>query len=253
MPMPAYDQLGENQTFYQDFQSILDETLQILADGHYQQKKKDLQNDLHNQSKLISKKQSPALVSAQIINNRIAKQNKKKEILELQKYISDQQQKFRSSLYSLKSKLEQWVQQYVVVAPEKGIVLFTSFLQENQLVANGQDLFYLQPPQNTYYGQILAPQNGLGKIKNGQRVLIRLESYPSNEFGYLTGTVNYISNIPTATDSFLIKVDLPKGLQTNYNKPIVFRNDLRAQAEIMTDDRRLFDRFLGQLRDFGKR
>lgn len=208
--MTTFNNLGEIQVFYQDFQNELNKALRTLPE------------------------------------------NKKKKIPE-QKYISDQQQKLRSSLYSLKSKLEQLVKYYLVIAPENGIVLFTSFLQENQSVAEGQGLFYLQPLQNIYYAQTLVSQKGLGKIKRGQRVLIRLESYPSNEFGYLTGTVNYISNIPTSKDSFLIKVDLLRGLQTNYNKPIAFRNNLRGQAEIIMDDRTLFDRFVDQLRDFGKR
>ena len=78
--------------------------------------------------------------------------------------------------------------------------------------------------------------------------MLKVESYPSNEFGYLTGVVNYISSIPNRRDSFLVKVDLPRGLQTNYDKTIFFRNHLLAQAEVITDDRKLFDKFTGQLK-----
>ena len=80
-----------------------------------------------------------------------------------------------------------------------------------------------------------------------------MESFPSNEYGYLTGIVDYISNIPSGTDSFLIKVSLPNGLQTSYNKQIFFRNDLLAQAEIITEERRLFDRLTGQLKKIWSR
>lgn len=298
-PIPSFSDLGEAQPAYQDFESTLKETLQILAKGYYQQKKQALQKDMHylsdiqnnnqqqqqlikqdvelqqteykaneslakdkviaplelnqNKSKVIGKEQSLEQMSAQLINDNIAAQNKKKEMLELQKYIVDQQQKFRSALFTLKSKIEGWVQQYVIIAPENGKVLFTSFLQENQLLTNGQELFYIQPPQSLYYGQMMVSQTGMGKIKTGQKVLIRVDSYPSNEFGYLSGIVNYISSIPTAKDSFLIKVDLPKGLQTNYNKTIFFRNNLIAGADVITDNRKLFDRFLGQLKDISKR
>jgi len=77
--------------------------------------------------------------------------------------------------------------------------------------------------------------------------MLKVESYPSNEFGYLTGSIGYISNMPGKTDSFLIRVDLPKDLRTNYGKNIFFRNNLFATAEIITDDRRLSDRFIGEL------
>lgn len=298
-PFPSFDQLGEIQSSYEDFENTLKETLQILANGYYQQKKMALEKDLHflsaiqlnsrqqqdlisqdvdlqqteynaneslakdkviaplelnqNKSKVIGKKQSLAQMNAQIINNSIAEQSKRKEILELQKYVTDQQQKFRSSLFTLKSKVAEWVQQYTIIAPEKGRVLFTSFLQENQLLTAGQELFYIQPNQSLYYGQMLASQNGLGKIKTGQRVLIHVESYPSSEFGYLTGTVGYISSMPSPNDSFLIKVDLPKGLLTNYNKTVFFRNNLIAEAEVLTDSRKLFDRFMGPLKNILRR
>jgi multidrug efflux pump subunit AcrA (membrane-fusion protein) len=297
-PLPSFDKLGEVQSAYQDFQNIWEETLQILGNGYYQQKKKallkdnaylssiqnnengqlslirqdyDLQqteykaNELlamekviapielnQNKSKVISKEQSLQQAHAQLIYNDIASHNKQKEIMDLNKFIIDQRQKLRSALYILKSKIEAWVQQYIIVAPEAGIVLFTSFLQENQLLSAGQELFYIQPPQSQYYGQMMVAQTGFGKIKEGQRVLIKVESYPSAEFGYLRGSVSFISKIPTEKDSFLVKVDLRTGLQTNYNKSIVFRNSLSAQAEVITDERKLFDRFLGQLNQLSK-
>jgi len=92
-----------------------------------------------------------------------------------------------------------------------------------------------------------AGQAGFGKIKNGQRVILRLNGYPSAEFGYIEGKVSYISNLPNEQDSFITKIDLPAGLMTNYKKSIFFRNNLSASAEVITDDRRLIDRLFGQL------
>ncbi|MBS1946817.1 MAG: HlyD family efflux transporter periplasmic adaptor subunit [Bacteroidetes bacterium] len=298
-PLPVFDQLGDLQSDYQGFQSVCNETMQVLANGYYQQKQGALVADMdylsaiqkntkqqqqilkqdyelqqreyhanemltnekviapielgQNKSKLLNKEQGLQQMKAQVINNNMNKHNKQKEILDVKKYIGDQQQKFRAGLLGLKSKIEIWKQQYVISAPESGQALFTSFLQENQLVYAGQELFYVQPQQSIYYGELKVAQSGLGKIKAGQKVLARLQSYPSTEFGYITGAIGYISAIPTARDSFLIKVDFPKGLTTNYNKTIFFRNGLVAGAEVMTDDRRLFDRFVGQLKDIIRR
>jgi multidrug efflux pump subunit AcrA (membrane-fusion protein) len=157
------------------------------------------------------------------------------------------------ALALLQSTASHWIQQYTIVAPEDGKVLFSSFLEDNQLLSQGQELFYVQPEESNYFGQLMVPQTGFGEIKVGQRVLVRLDSYPSSEFGYIAGEIEYISNISTAKDSFLIKVDFPKGLQTNYNKKIVFRNNLSGQAEVMTDDHKLLERFLDQLKDLTKR
>jgi multidrug efflux pump subunit AcrA (membrane-fusion protein) len=199
-------------------------------------------------SKLIVKEQNLKQINAQITNSDINSHSKEKEILDLQKQVTDQQQEFHSALFELKSQVEKWIQQYVLSAPEDGKVLFVSSLQENQLITNGQELFYIQPQQSEFYAELMAGQQGLGKIKTGQKVMIKAESYPSDEFGYLYGTVSYISGIPNRRDSFLVKVDLPAGLRTNYNKTIFFRNGLVAKAEIITDNRKLFDRLTGQLK-----
>lgn len=204
-------------------------------------------------SKLIAKEQNLKQLNAQITGSDITSHSKEKEILDLQKQVTDHQQEFHSALFELKSQVEKWIQQYVLTAPEDGMALFISSLQENQLIGNGQELFYIQPKQTKFYAELMAGQQGFGKIKTGQRVMIKAESYPSDEFGYLTGTVSYISGIPNQRDSFLVKVDLPEGLQTNYNKTIFFRHGLVAKAEIITDNRKLFDRLAGQLKQMWRR
>lgn len=199
-------------------------------------------------SKLIAKEQSLAQVNVQITNNDISIHNKEKELLDLQKNVLDQRQKFHSALLELKSEVEKWMQQYVLIASEKGKVLFVSSLGENEMILSGQALFYIQPPQTQFYAELMTGQKGLGKIKPGQKVMIKVDSYPTDEFGYLTGKVIYISNFSNRKDSFLVKVALPNGLQTSYNKNLFFRNDLSARAEIITNNRKLFDRLTGQLK-----
>ena len=206
-----------------------------------------------DKSKILSKKQILEQTDAQLLNNSLIEQNKKKEILELQKYIDDQEKRFYSALFILKSKTEEWMQEYVISAPENGKIFYTSFLQKNQLLTVGQELFYLQPEQTSFYGQMKAPQTGFGKIKIGQKVIIDVTSYPSYEYGRVMGTINYISNMPTESDSFLIKVALDNGLETNFHKKIYFRNNLSAEAKVVTNSRRLSDRFLGQLADLIRR
>ena len=198
--------------------------------------------------KLLTKSQSLEQMKSQIENNEILVNNKHKEIFELQKYLLDNNYQFRSSLFTLKNEMKKWMEQYLIIAPEDGKVLFTSFLQENQLLSTGQELLYVQPAESNYYGELMVAQNGIGKIKQDQRVIVRIEGYPSNQFGYLNGTISYISEIPTRRDSFLIKVDLVNGLNTNLNKSIQFRNNLIAQAEVVTDDRKLIERFYESLR-----
>lgn len=192
--------------------------------------------------KLISKEQSLEQVKAARVNGELSIHNKQKEILDLAKAIDDQRQKFQSSLLELKSEVEDWVQQYILVAPETGRVLFPSALQENQLLSQNELVFYIQARNTLYHAELMAGQKGLGKINIGQKVMIKLESFPSGEFGYIPGRVEHISDIPNRRDSFLVSVSLPRGLQTVYNHSILFRNNLSGQGEIITNNRRLFNR-----------
>jgi len=198
--------------------------------------------------KMLANERGLKQANAQVTNTDISSHGKKKELLELEKLIADQHQQFYSLLLELKSETGKWMMQYALTAPEDGKVIFTSSLRENEWVGNGQGLFYVQPQQTSYYAELMAGQQGFGKVQKGQQVLVKVESYPETEFGYLQGTISHVSALAGRNDSFLVKVALPKGLQTNYGKNIFFRNNLVARSEIITDSRRLFDRMLGQLK-----
>jgi multidrug resistance efflux pump len=198
--------------------------------------------------RLIAKEKVLQQLETQSINNAITKHSKQKEFLELQKSMADQQQTFRSAFLDLRSTVEQWMQKHIAIAPEHGKVIFASALQENQFLKTGQELFYIQPRQNLFYAELKASQTRLGMLKNGQKVLIHIESFPSNEFGFLEGSVQYISSIPNNQDSFLINVDLSKGLITNNNYRIAFRNGLSGRAQIITENKRLITQLTGNLR-----
>ncbi|HUC81872.1 MAG TPA: HlyD family efflux transporter periplasmic adaptor subunit [Flavisolibacter sp.] len=197
---------------------------------------------------LLLKEQSLAQTKSETINNDVSVHNKQKELTDLQKQVMDQQQKIFTALLLLKSETEEWIQKYIVTAPEEGTVYFAAPLQPAEQVSAGQELFYVQPEAISYYAQLMAGQGGLGKVKEGQKVKLKIENYPSEEYGYLKGVVSSIASFPNRRDSFLVQVQLPDGLKTIYRKELFFRNNMLAGAEIITDDRKLFDRFFDPLR-----
>ncbi len=204
-------------------------------------------------SGLLAKEQSLVQSDAAVINNDAAAHNKQKELLDLDKQVMDQEQKLQAALALLKTATEAWIQQYVVTAPESGTVQLVAPLQANEQVTTGQELFYVQPALSNYYAQLMAGQGGLGKVKEGQAVRLKVQSYPSEEYGYVKGVIRSVSAFPNRRDSFLVSVDLPQGLHTAYGKEIFFRNGLSASAEVITDNRKLFDRFFDPLKKLWKR
>ena len=196
----------------------------------------------NEESKLIAKKLSLPQINSAIITNESQQNDKRKEIAELENQIIVQKNTFTQALQTIKSQLQAWEFKYLLKASIAGTVSFTGFFQENQEIKNGQPLFYIQPTNTAYFVEMLIPQYNFGKIKTGQQVLLKFQAYPYEQYGAVVGKIEYINSTPSDS-GYLAKVVLPNGLITNYKKPLQYRNGLFAQADIVTENMRLLERF----------
>ncbi len=197
-------------------------------------------------SQLINKRMSIPQINASIINNKTQQNGLQKELLELDNQISRQRTEFVQLLNSYISTVNDWKQKYLLIAPVSGTLVYSGFLEENQQLQSEQVIGYVTGGNSKYYVEMMIPQANFGKVKPGQEVLLKFPSYPAQEFGSVMGRIEYVKNIPSDS-GYLSKVTLPDGLITSYKKTILFRDGLTATAEIITEKRRLSDRFLGQL------
>jgi len=110
-------------------------------------------------------------------------------------------------------------------------------------------MFTIIPNQNSnYIVKIKTPPLNTGKIKKGQHVNVRLENYPAEEFGTLIGEIDKISLTPNREGFYIIDVSLPQKLKTSYNIEIDFKQEMTGQADIITEDLRLIERFFYQFK-----
>lgn len=94
--------------------------------------------------------------------------------------------------------------------------------------------------------QLKLPVYGAGKVKKGQRVLVKLDAYPHDEFGFLEGEISEM--VPVAIDNYYrANVKLTNGLQTNTGKILPIQPLLQGSAEIMLDDKKISNRIFGTL------
>ena len=193
-------------------------------------------------SKFINKKMSLPTMNNAIINNESEQNAKQKEIAELDNTIMQQKVIFQQALSTLKSQVDEWKKQYLLIAPIDGKVTFVALIQENQQLQSNQTICYINPENSYYFAQLVIPQTNLGKVTVGQKVLLKFSSYPFQEYGAVYGKIEFISNV--ATDSgYFAKAALQNGLKTNYGKQIMYRDGLQGDAEIITKDLRLLERF----------
>ena len=158
------------------------------------------------------------------------------------------------SFNQLKKSIKDWELRYVLQSDIEGKVSFLNIWNKNQTVNQGDLVFTIIPrTNNEFIAKLKAPVQNSGKIEVGQKVNIKLQNYPDTEFGMLTGKVKSISLIPDKDGFYLVDVSLPKELITSYKKKIIFKQEMRGLAEIITEDLRLIDRFFYQFRSLLKR
>jgi len=201
----------------------------------------------NEKSKMISKEMLLPQINTSIINNDDAQHNKLKEIKELENQIAQEQNIFIQGLETFKATIDDWKTKYLLIAPIDGKVNFAGFIQVNQQLQVNQTICYINPSNSDYYFEILIPQYNMGKIIAGQKVHLKFSSYPYQQYGYVEGKLEFVSSIPTDS-GYVGKVLLPRGLTTNYNKQLQYRNGLQAQAEIITKDIYLLERFYYSLK-----
>jgi multidrug resistance efflux pump len=158
------------------------------------------------------------------------------------------------SYNQLKKSIKDWEMRYLLQSRINGKVVFLNFWTENQNVNQGDLVFTIIPSENAdFIAKLKTPVQNSGKIKVGQKVNIKLESFPDTEFGTLQGKVKNISLIPDAEGFYYIDVSLPSILITSYNKEIEFKQEMRGVAEIVTEDLRLIERFFYQFKELVSR
>lgn len=149
----------------------------------------------------------------------------------------------------LRKSLKQWEQNYLIISNTDGVASFQQFFGENQFIKAGDAILSILPKErDKLVGRMSVPATNSGKIVTGEKVLIKLDNYRYQEYGIVEGKVQNISLSPDKDGNYYVDVILPKGLKTSYNKNLTFDKELKGNAEIVTQDLRLIERFFYQMR-----
>jgi multidrug efflux pump subunit AcrA (membrane-fusion protein) len=180
------------------------------------------------------------------------------KIRELEKSIQDQDYTFlekgrvcldllEQSIHNIENSLRDWQQNYLIVAPADGKLVFLKNLSENQPLKALDTLFAVMPAQETFVASVEIPVQGMGKARTGQKVIIKLDDYPYQEFGMLEGVVQKVG--PSSSIRYYrVDVALPGGLYSTYRQQLYCRAEMSGTAEIVTEDLRIIERAFYGLR-----
>ena len=130
---------------------------------------------------------------------------------------------------------------YVVTAPITGKLAYSSILHEEETLVLQQDLFNVEPTNEIFFGEMIIPQSDVGKVSEGQQVLIKLISYPFEQYGILKGKIRYVSGITDKENAYLAEVTVDAGNEAK-GKGIKLKDGMQARAEIMIRDASVLQR-----------
>lgn len=209
----------------------------VISDSEYDKAKTTLLQSEYSLSSNYSSLSNTRLLIGQLEENLLD--------LKLQKMEKEKMlyQDYHSNAEQLMNEIKEWEINYLLVAPIDGKVTFTKYWSENQNVTNSDVVFSIIPDaKEKLIGKTLLPLEGSGKVKVGQRVIIRFLNFPDKEFGTVEGIVSNISLVP-AEDNYTVEIELPNGLKTNYGMTLPILQEMQAKADIVTQDLRLIERF----------
>lgn len=209
------------------------------------------ENDLNNsKATLIPLNRSQESYSQELMNNTIRVEELSSKITDIKIQQQEKIMAFKTDLRQnmdlLDANIAEWEQRFLFKAATSGRVSFFKFWSDKQDIALGETILSIVPPASETYGYVQLPMIKSGKVKEGQVVNIKFNSYPFEEYGIVKGHITSISTVPQ-NNLYAVKVSLDKGLMTTHNKKLDFKDQMSGNADIVTEDLRLLQRLMGQL------
>lgn len=148
------------------------------------------------------------------------------------------------------SALNEWEEQYLLKSPIQGRISFFEVWGKHQNIEENQVVFTVVPMEiQELLGRCTVPIRNSGKIKLGQRAIIKLENYPYREWGTLEGEVKIISEVPNKDENkgYAVYIQV-MNLVTSYGKTLEFKQEMMGSAEIILEEITLLERIFYQFR-----
>mgnify|MGYP000988448979 FL=1 len=147
-------------------------------------------------------------------------------------------------------KAKQILAQTTITAPVDGTVLSLTVKTIGGVVNAGQQLAQIVPEKVPLYVDAALDNQDIGFVKPGQRVVVKVATYPFQRYGYLEGVVENISPDAIQDDKkgliYKAKIKLNDEKSSKQNQ-LKLLPGMSVSAEITTGQRRIIEFFLDPL------
>ena len=144
-----------------------------------------------------------------------------------------------NAVAQLMTALREWETAYLPTVPVDGKVAFMQIWKKGQYVNAGETMFVVVPHGDSeFVGKALLPMQGSGKVRTGQRTIIRLTGFSEQEYGGLEGKVVSISPVPNEEGNYVAEI----GLIRMPDKQPPLLKVMNGTAEIIVREQSLLER-----------
>lgn len=215
----------------------------------------------NTQNQYLQSNLSVKNINSTLQNTRIQITQMKENLLDIENQYRERKNELENGLKTkisqLFAEIQAWELMYVLISPIDGKITFTNYWTKNQNITSGEIVFSVVPAFcKNIIGKAKMPTIRSGKVKLGQSVNIRFVNFPDTEYGVVHGTVKQISAVPSSDNQigkyYTVEIEIPNGLTTTYNKQLPYLPDMQAQADIVTEDISLLERFFLPLKKIWK-
>ncbi|MCB0742342.1 MAG: HlyD family efflux transporter periplasmic adaptor subunit [Ignavibacteriae bacterium] len=179
-----------------------------------------------------------------------ANQTLKKTIINEQEDSTRSLNELIQSFTTLKDAIKDWEYKYVLKSSISGVVSFQDVWGENQFINAGNLIFSILPTDTSeLVGKLVIPSQNAGKVLTDQKVFVKLDNYPYQQYGSLIGKVSNYAVSPNDDGNYVVYISLPDGTKTSYNKTLTFTQELLGNAEIVTEDLTIAERIFYKFKE----
>ena len=138
-----------------------------------------------------------------------------------------------------------WEKSNLLVSPINGRVAFMQLWEKSQYVNGGETVFVIVAEQESQYkGKALLPMQSVGKVKIGQRAIVRQIGISEQEHEFVEGKVISVSPVPDEKGNYVMEIGFPDETELNNSNGFPLVNVLSGKVEVIIKDRSLLERLI---------
>ena len=138
-----------------------------------------------------------------------------------------------------------------LVSPVNGVVDQLSVYTIGGIVDAGQQLLRVVPKGQSYEIEAVFPNTDIGFLKVGQRANIKLDAFPSERFGALTGTIGNVSadavELEPNTFGFMVRITPDASFLQTSTSQYPLQPGMTSVVDTITGERRIISYFFAPL------